>query len=106
MPQEVDNNIRHEPVPVPIGSCPFDMDRLLLFEQGLTLLLKSGDLPFGYGVTVAELGGNHFDEWEDLQIGLQKKGFPIQLTSQIWKPRTEIWAQGLFVMNTVLAQSH
>ena len=82
------------------------MDRLLLFEQGLTLLLESGDLPSRYGVTVAELGGNHFDEWEDIQIGLQRKGFPIQLSSQIWKPRTEIWAQGLFVMNSVLAQSH
>ena len=82
------------------------MDRLPLFEQGLMLLLESGELPFGYGVTVAEFGGNHFDEWEVIQIGLQKNGFPIQLSSQIWKPRTEIWAQGLFVMNSVLAQSH
>jgi hypothetical protein len=99
-------NIRHEPVPVPIGSCPFDMDRLSLFERGLTMLLESSDLPPGYGVTVAELGGNQFDEWEDIRIGLQKKGFPIQLSSQIWKPRTETWAQGLFVMNSILGQSH
>jgi hypothetical protein len=106
MPQEIDMNIRHEPVPVPIGSCPFDLDRLLLFEQGLTMLQESGDLPPGYGVTVAELGGNLFDEWEDIRIGLQKRGFPIQISCQIWKPRTEIWAQGLFVMNSILAESH
>ena len=78
----------------------------MLFEQGLKLLKDSGDLPQGYGVTVAELCGNNFDEWEEIQIGLQKKGFSIQLSSQIWKPRTEIWAQGLFVMNTILALPH
>jgi hypothetical protein len=54
---------------------------------------------------VAELGGDEFDEQEEIQIGLRKKGFPIQLSSQIWKPRTEVWAQGLFVMNTILAMS-
>jgi len=103
--QEIDANIRHEAVPVPIGSCPFDRDVLLLFEKGLNLLLDSGDLPQGYGVTAAELCGNNFDEWEDIQIGLQKKGFSIQLSSQIWKSRTEIWAQGLFVMSSILAVS-
>jgi hypothetical protein len=82
------------------------VERLLLLEQGLAMLLESSDLPSGYGVTVAELGGNPFDEWEDIRIGLHKKGFPIQLSGQIWKPRTEIWAQGLFVMNSILAQSH
>ena len=92
-------------VPVSIGSCLFDHNRLLLFEWGLNLLQDSGDLPQGYGVTAAELRGNNFDEWEDIQIGLQKKGFLIQLSSQIWKPRTEVWAQGLFVMNSILAVS-
>jgi len=57
-------------------------------------------------VTVAELRGDNFDESEEIQIGLQKKGYSIQLSSQIWKPRTEIWAQGLFVMNTILTLSH
>lgn len=100
--QEIDANIQHEAVLVPIRSCPLNRDGLLLFEQGLNLLLDSGDLPQGYGVTVAELRGNNFDEWEDIQIGLQKRGFSIQLSSQIWKPQTEIWAQGLFTMNSFL----
>jgi len=104
--KEIDANIRHEAVPVPIGQCPFDNDGLSLFEQGLKLLLDSNDLPPGYGVTITELRGKEFDEREDIQIGLQKKGFPIQLSSQIWKPRTDIWAQGLFVMNSFLGLSH
>lgn len=65
--------------------------------------MDSGDLPNGYGVTPAELGEDVFDELEHIKIGLQKKEFPIHLPSQIWKPRTEIWAQGLFVMNSILA---
>jgi hypothetical protein len=48
-----------------------------LFKQGLRLLIQSGDLPQGYGVTVAELDGDEFDEQEEIQIGLRKKGFPI-----------------------------
>lgn len=72
------------------------------------MLTDSGDLPDGYGVTLDELNGDVFDELEEINIGLQKKGFPIHLPSQIWKPRTEIWAQGLFVMNSIsaLALSH
>ena len=70
--------------------------------MGLEMLTDSGDLPDGYGVTPAELG-REFDEQEDINIGLQRKGFPIVLPHQIWKPRMEIWAQGLFVMNSISA---
>ena len=104
--KNIDANIRHEAVPVPAGPCPFDHDGLSLFETGLRMLIDSGDLPPGHGVTPAELRGNGFDEQEEINIGLQKQGFPIQLSSQIWKPRTEIWAQGLFVMNSIMALSH
>jgi hypothetical protein len=76
----------------------------LLFERGLKLLQES-DLPQGYGVTADELRGG-FDEQEDIHIGLQKKHLPIQLSSQIWRPRTEIWAWGLFAMDSILAASH
>lgn len=99
----IDANIRHEAVPVPSGSCPFNQEELSLFERGLKMLTDSGDLPQGYGVTLTELGGDGFSEQEDINIGLQKKGFSIELPSQIWKPRTEIWAQGLFAMNSILA---
>jgi len=38
--------------------------------------MDSGDLSDGYGVTPAELGGE-FDEQEDINIGLQQKGFSL-----------------------------
>ena len=96
-------NIRHEAVPVPSGSCPFDQQQLLLFERGLKMLTDSGDLPSGYGVTQDELGDGGFDEQEEIKIGLRRKGQLIELPSGIWKPRTDLWAQGLFAMNTILA---
>ena len=65
----IDNNIQHEAVPVPLGHCPFNDETLSLFEQGLKLLMDSGDLPSGYGVTLEELGGDGFNEQEDINMG-------------------------------------
>jgi hypothetical protein len=99
----IDSNIRHEAVPAPASNCPFDEEGLSLFEQGLELMMNSGDLPPGYGVTLDELDGNIFDEQEEINVGLQRKGYLMHLPSAIWKPRTEVWAKGLFVMNSILA---
>ena len=77
-----------------------------MFKTGLKLLTESGELPTGYGVTLDELDGNTFDQEEDLVIGKNRKSFPIVLPYQIWKPRMELWAQGLFVMSSVLSVSH
>jgi hypothetical protein len=74
----IDNNIQHEAVLVPSGYCPFNDETLSLFEQGLTLLMDSGDLPPRYGVTLEEAGGDGFNEQEDINISLQKKkGFQL-----------------------------
>ena len=76
-----------------------------MFERGLKILTDSGDLPSGFGVTPDELDVNGFDEQEEINIGLQRKGHLIELRSQVWKPRVELWAQGLYVMNSILASS-
>jgi hypothetical protein len=72
-----------------------------LFESGLKLLKDSSELPRGYGVALDKLDGNAFDEQEDLIIGRNRKSFLIALPSPIWKPRMELWAQGLIVMSSV-----
>lgn len=74
-----------------------------LFEEGLKLLRESNELPQGYGVLATELDGEGFDEQEEINVGLQKRGYRIQLPSMVWQPRTEQWAQGLFAMSTILA---
>jgi hypothetical protein len=96
-------NIHHEAVPVPSGSCPFDQQQLSLFERGLKILTDSGDLPSGFGVTPDELGADGFDEQEEINIGLRRKGHLIELRSKVWRPRVELWAQGLYAMNSILA---
>jgi hypothetical protein len=101
----IDSNIRHEAIPVPSGCCPFGDEDRSLFERGFEMLKENGDLPNGYGVTAAELGEGGFDDQEEINFGLNKKGYPIELPTQIWKPRTEVWAKGLFVMNSILALS-
>lgn len=103
--QGIDANIRHDAIPVPSGPCPFDREGLDLFEHGLKLLTESGDLPSGYGVTLDEIDGDGFDEEEEINIGINRTGYLIALPSQIWTPRTELWAQGLFAMTNVLSLS-
>ena len=76
---------------------------MLLFERGLKILTDSGDLPPGFSVTPDELDVGGFDEQEEINIGLQKKGHLIELRSQVWKPRTDLWAQGLYAMNAILS---
>jgi len=101
--KEIDANIRHEAIRVPSGPCPFGQEGLELFASGFKLLTESGELPSGYGVTLDELDGNVFDEEEEIIIGKNRNSFPIALPSQIWKPRTELWAQGLYAMSSVLS---
>jgi hypothetical protein len=76
-----------------------------LFERGLKILTDSGDLPSGFGVTLDELDADGFDEQEEINIGSRQKGHLIELRSQVWKPRVELWAQGLYAMNNILASS-
>lgn len=76
-----------------------------MFEQGLKLLTESDDLPSGYGVSLDEIDGDGFDEEEEINIGISKIGYPMALPRQIWAPRTELWAQGLFAMTSVLSLS-
>ena len=45
--------------------------------------MDSDDLPLGYGVTLAELGGDGFDEQEDINISLQKKAVPIYIPTKV-----------------------
>ena len=75
-----------------------------MFEHGLRILKDSGDLPLGFGVTPDELGAGGFDEQEEVNIGLRRKGHLIELRSSVWKPRADLWAQGLYVMNTILTR--
>jgi hypothetical protein len=98
-------NIHHEAVPVPSGSSPFDQQQLSLFKRGLKILTDSGNLPPGFGVTPDELGADGFDEQEEINIGLRKRGYLIELPSQVWKPRADLWAQGLYAMNAILAST-
>ena len=76
-----------------------------MFESGFKLLTESGKLPSSYGVTLDELDVDVFGEAEEIIIGKNRNAFPITLPRQIWQPRTELWAQGLYVMSSALSVS-
>lgn len=101
----INANIWHEAIHTPSGPCPFGQEGLELFESGFKLLTESGKLPTSYGVTLDELDGDIFDEQEEIIIGKNRNCFPIVLPNQIWKPQMELWAQGLYVMSSVLSVS-
>ncbi|KAG8913221.1 hypothetical protein FRC01_004663 [Tulasnella sp. 417] len=87
-------HLRHDAVPVPKGSCPFEsQSELDLFDHVLTQLKQEGAIP-----AIAARSG--FNELEALKVG--KRTIQITLPVGIWHPRVVLWCQGLQVMTTIL----
>lgn len=101
--QVIDSNIRHDAVPVPSGTSPFDTQQLALFEEALNILRSTGDLPDGYGIRQDEWDATGYPTTEVISVGLQKNSFPISLPDEKWRPRAEDWVYGLFIVNSMIA---
>ena len=99
----MDSNIRHDPVSVPRGHCPFDQTQLQTFQSGLSLLEQHEDLPQGFGIDPEEWGPDGYPTTEEIIVGLRKKSYPISLLDDIWQPRVERWAWACYTMDLILA---
>ena len=99
----MDSNIRHDPVSVPRGHCPFDQTQLQTFQSGLSLLEQHEDLPQGFGIDPEEWGPDGYPTTEEIIVGLHKKSYPISLLDDIWQPRVERWAWACYTMDLILA---
>lgn len=97
-------NLRHPGVPVPDNSNPFaDEDDFDHFAAALEALCSQCFLPGGYGVRPDEQEGGGFQEIEVIRSGRRgQKELEVALPEAIWRPRTELWAQGLHVMNGIV----
>ncbi|KAF9540084.1 hypothetical protein CPC08DRAFT_651029 [Agrocybe pediades] len=95
--ETVDGNIRHDPVPVPGGRCPFDDSQLSLFKKGLQLLREHEDVPSGYGISPEEWGSEGYPTTEG-----HRQSYPIPLPDAIWRPRAQDWTRALYLMNQIL----
>lgn len=73
-----------------------------MFQKGLKILRDTGDIPSGYGALPDELGSDGWDEYEHIVIGSNGRTYPIELPTHIWEPRMRLWAQALYVLNSVM----
>lgn len=105
MSQVIDSNIRHRPVSVPSGRCPLGDQAFLVFQRGIKLLIDSGDVPSGYGASAEELGDDGFDDHQQITVGILAQSYAIELPSSVWAPRMRLWAQGLYVLDTILSMT-
>lgn len=88
---------------MPAAECPLDQDTFGVFINGLKLIRDAGDIPSGYGVLPEELGSDRWDEYESIVIGSSGQTYPIVLPTCIWMPRMRLWAQALYVLDTILS---
>ncbi|KAG8988836.1 hypothetical protein FRB90_002527 [Tulasnella sp. 427] len=87
-------HLRHDAVPVPKGSCPFETQQQLdAFDRVLEEVTTEGTVP-----TIARADG--FNELDSLKVG--KRTIQITLPTQIWHPRVIRWTQALQIMTALI----
>ena len=99
--QVIDSNICHAAASVPEAECPLSPVAFSVFNDGLKLVVNAGDIPAGYGARTEELGSDGWDEYEHIVIGSSGRTYPIELPTRIWAPRMRLWAQALYVLNSI-----
>ncbi|PPQ76330.1 hypothetical protein CVT24_008496 [Panaeolus cyanescens] len=85
---EVDSNIRHEPVSVPTRVCPLSEEDLANFDICLDHIRKEGMLPPGYGVRQEEWDDIDYPEMEELVVAPSPKTVPIHSFNPFLHPHT------------------
>lgn len=103
--------IRHEAVDVPGSASPFadyplNLQLEATFFAALSELSHIHDLPGGYGVLPEEMEGG-YEVMETIRSGRRgRKELVIDLPEIVWRPRAEIWAKALHILNTLLFSLH
>lgn len=93
------NNFLPTTVKVPRHSTPFTAAQQDIFSQALAEVIASTVLPGGYGIQVEEWEDGENPSFEIIQSGRRgRKDLRVALPDNIWRPRAEIWVQGLHVM--------
>lgn len=104
-----EDHIRHRAVKPPRSSVPFSPSLLSsVFIPALEQASESGIVPTGFNLSPAEISshfGPHatYPDQEVIEIGARRRPIVMQLPLDIWYPRAVQWAQGLSVMNAILA---
>ncbi|KAF5340537.1 hypothetical protein D9758_015819 [Tetrapyrgos nigripes] len=98
---EQDEQIKHDPVKTPRHQNPFagEPRKLACFAKALAKLTDKGCVPRGYGIRPEEWGDEGYPSVETIHTGRRgSKELSISLPDEIWRPRAELWAQGLYLL--------
>jgi len=101
---EADHNVYAEPVSVPGNNNPFTSeDEMQLFATSLHQCRARGYIPSGYGMLHGEWEGGIYPTIQYLPSGRRgSKQLGIGLPDNRWRPRSEIWVQGLDIMTRLV----
>lgn len=97
------SNIRHEAVPVPKHSVPFENPALqATFEAAIGVAQEANLLPEGYGMREGEWEDGSYPAFEVIKSGKRGlKKLRVALPDFIWRPRAVRWVQALDLLNTM-----
>ncbi|PCH39125.1 hypothetical protein WOLCODRAFT_168135 [Wolfiporia cocos MD-104 SS10] len=92
------SNIRHAAIPVPSNSNPFESeDSEALYFDALDLIRLEGTIPAGFGALPIE---HAYEVEEVIRLGRRgRKELVVGLPEHIWRPRIELWAQAVHLLN-------
>lgn len=100
-----ESNILHEPVPVPDHRNPFSEDPTFegYFFEALAEVRQEGIVPPGYGILPSEWAEEGYSPLEEIRLG-RSKTLTVALPDDIWRPRAELWVQGLDVLTRLIEE--
>ncbi|OCH85756.1 hypothetical protein OBBRIDRAFT_739382 [Obba rivulosa] len=95
------NQIRHDPVPVPDHESPFaDEQDTELFFMVWAAIQNEPRLPNGYGVLPEE---GQYEAEEIIRTGRRsRKELVVSLPAEVWEPRVWRWCKALALLNRML----
>lgn len=97
--EDQEPNVLHEPVEVPDHRNPFGEQPRLedFFFQALNQVRQRGIIPPGYEILPQEWDEEGYPPIEVLKLG-RRKVLKVALSDEQWRPRAELWVQGLDIL--------
>ncbi|THV01311.1 hypothetical protein K435DRAFT_655548, partial [Dendrothele bispora CBS 962.96] len=85
----------------PRAFSPFTEDhhKFTVFVEALQSLRSQNQIPEGYGVCPEEWDNGEYPAFEVIRTGRHStKELTVALPDEIWRPRAELWVQGLYLI--------
>lgn len=93
------DNFLPDMVTPPTNTSPFTDDQLTAFQEAFSEMITHQLVPEGYGMCPNEWEDGEYPSYWIIRSGRRgKQDLNIALPDDIWRPRSELWVQGLYIM--------